>query len=122
MARPRSRSASSKLAAATSATPPSGCDTGGTARGAAAIAAAETNVEFMRDIQESGNGVNRRGALSRPRSAQTRPGLPLPLVEADRVLATFRLGDGPRVSMRWACAPGALCIAPIALIMAQRLA
>src|SRR5258707_3780902 len=33
------------------------------------------------DIQESGNGVNRRG-LSRPQLAQTRPGLPLPLMEA----------------------------------------
>jgi hypothetical protein len=43
-------------------------------------------------------------------------------MEADPALATVCLADGRRVSMRWACAPGALCIAPIALIMAQRLA
>jgi hypothetical protein len=43
-------------------------------------------------------------------------------MEADPVSATFRSGDSLRVSMRWACAPGALCIAPIALILVQRLA
>src|SRR5579885_2014202 len=63
---PRSRSASSKPAASMSAEAASGCVTAGMARGSAAVAAAETNMEFMRDIQESGNGMNRWGALSDP--------------------------------------------------------
>ena len=121
IARPRSRSASSKPAAATSATPASGCDTAGTPRGATAIRGRGD----QRRIHQGHPGERERGepkgALSRPRSAQTRPGLPLPLMEADPLLPTFRPADGRRVGMRCACAPGALCIAPITLIMAQRL-
>jgi hypothetical protein len=73
---PRSRSASSNLAAA-SARPSLDCKGAGAADGAAAIAAV-TKFEFMRDIQESEDGRS-RGALSRPRPAQTRPGRPFPL-------------------------------------------
>jgi hypothetical protein len=54
--RPRSRWASSNLAAATSATPTSDDESAGAAEPAAAVAAAETSIEFMRDIRESEDG------------------------------------------------------------------
>ena len=59
---PRSRSASSNLAAAASARPASDCKMAGVAEGAAAIAAV-TKFEFMRDIQESEDGRNPGRAL-----------------------------------------------------------
>src|SRR5262249_44007205 len=66
MTRPRSRSASSNLAAATSATPASDDEAAaGVTERAAATAAADTKMEFMREIQESEDGMSRR-ALSRP--------------------------------------------------------
>ena len=69
------------------------------------MAAAGTNTEFMRDIQESGDGRT-AGALSRPHPAQTRPGRPLPLIGPGPAMGTVCLADGPRVSLRCAGGPG----------------
>ena len=54
------------MAAAKSGKPASGAETAGATDGPAAISDTESNEGFMRDIQESGDGTNRRGALSTP--------------------------------------------------------
>lgn len=89
---PRSRSASSNLAAATSARPASDCKMAGAAEGAAAIAAVETNFKFMRDIQESEDGRS-RGALSDPDRLKPVPAVLSLSVAAESPLCGVRDAD-----------------------------
>src|SRR5262249_4980547 len=75
MTRPRSRSASSNLAAARSATPASDDEAAaGATERAAATAAAETEMEFMRDTQTGEDGMSPR-PLSRPRRLKPVPAI-----------------------------------------------
>ena len=85
------------------------------------MAAAGTNTEFMRDIQESGDGRTAGGALSTPSGSN--PSRQASPSHRTRSRDGYRLlGRRPAGQSAMRGRAGALSITSIALIMAQRFA